>query len=66
MMLTKDNTPRHAVRSTHVIQVNKQTSKTPMACTKYGLKSEHARVGHIEDSLKRNVPAQPASTTKSQ
>ena len=59
MVLVKDNTPRHAVRSTHVIQVNKQTSKTPMACTKYGLKSEQARVGHWSAMCLHSQPLRP-------
>ena len=40
---------------------NKQTSNTTMACTKYGLKSEQARVEHIEAQC-----ACTAAATKSQ
>ena len=39
----------------------KKTSNSPMACTKYGLKSEQVRVGHIEAQC-----ACPAAATKSQ
>mgnify|MGYP000346717233 CR=1 FL=1 len=47
VMLAKDNTPVKRLEA-HTLYCNKQTPTTPIACTNYGLKSEQARVGHIE------------------
>ena len=58
MMLAKDNTPCHAARSTQVILV---TNKHSNGCTKYGLKSDQARMVHIGGQC-----ACTAAATKSQ
>ena len=61
MTLAKETTPCNAVRSTQVILVPNNAENTQMACTKYGLKPEQARVGHIEVQC-----ACPIAATQSQ